>query len=123
MKKTLMVLTMGAVVLGTNPAFGHGAQPRHGGIVASANDLSYELVADGTGATIYVVDHDKPADTSKMSGKLTVLNGAEKSEINLTAAGSNKLEARPVDLPKGAKVVASLVGSNGKITTVRFSIK
>ena len=123
MKKTLMALAMGAVALGTSPAFGHGAKPQHGGIVVSANDLSYELVAEGTGATIYVVDHEKPADTSGMGGKLTVLNGSNKSEVDLKPAGGNKLEAKPVRLDKGAKAVASLAGADGKVMTVRFSLK
>ena len=123
MKKALIALMMGAAALGTNPAFGHGAKPQHGGVVASANDLSYELVADGTGATIYVIDHDKPADTSGMGGKLTVLNGPDKSEVDLKPAGGNKLEAKSVRLDKGAKAVASLKGANGKVTTVRFSLK
>jgi hypothetical protein len=123
MKKALIALTVGVLALGTNAAFGHGAKPQHGGVVASANDLSYELVAEGTAATIYVVDHDKPADTSGMSGKLTVLNGSDKSEVELKPAGGNKLEAKPVKLAKGAKAVASIAGVGGKVTTVRFSLK
>jgi hypothetical protein len=92
-------------------------------VVASANDLSYELVAEGTGATIYIVDHDKPADTSGMRGKLTVLNGSDKSAVDLKPAGGNRLEAGPVRLAKGAKAVAAITGASGKVTTVRFSLK
>jgi hypothetical protein len=43
-----------------------------------------------------------------LKGKLTVLNGAEKSEADLVVAG-DKLEAKGVKLAKGAKVVAALV--------------
>lgn len=119
----IFTLVLGASAVVLSPAYGHGAKAQHGGVVASANDLSYELVADATGAIIYVDDHDKPADTSKMSGKLTVLNGSEKSEADLKPAGGNKLEARPVKLDKGAKAIASLKDVSGKVTTVRFSIK
>ena len=32
------------------------------------NDLAFEMVPEEGGATLYVVDHDKPADASKMGG-------------------------------------------------------
>lgn len=123
MKQTLIALAASVATLVMSPAFGHGAKPQHGGIVSSANDVSYELVAEGTNATIYVIDHDKPVDTSKMSGKLTVLNGSEKSEAELKPAGQNKLEAKQVNLAKGAKAVASMTRGDGKVATVRFSVK
>ncbi|MDP3310314.1 MAG: hypothetical protein Q8S56_05030, partial [Polaromonas sp.] len=57
-----------------------------------------------------------------LSGKLTVLNGAEKSEAELKPAGGNKLEAKGVKLNKGAKVVAVL-NMGKKPVTVRFTVK
>ena len=123
MNRTLIALAAGVATLVTNPVFGHGAQPQHGGIVSSSNDVSYELVAEGSNATIYVLDHDKPVDTSRMGGKLTVLNGSEKAEAELKPAGQNMLQAKPVKLAKGAKAVASVVRGDGKVSTVRFSVK
>ena len=123
MKQALIALAASVAALVMNPAYGHGAQPQHGGIVSSANEVSYELVAEGSKATIYVIDHDKPVDTSKMRGKLTVLNGVEKSEVELKPAGQNKLEATQVKLAKGAKAVASVTRADGKVATVRFSIR
>lgn len=99
-----------------------GAKPQHGGVVQTASDLSFELVAQGPGAALYVVDHDKPADASKFSGKLTVLNGADKTEAELKPAGGNKLEAA-VKLDKGTKAVATIKLPGGTSTTVRFAIK
>lgn len=99
-----------------------GAKPQHGGVVQTASDLSFELVAQGPGAALYVVDHDKPADASKFSGKLTVLNGAAKTEAELKPVGGNKLEAA-VTLDKGAKAVATIKLPSGTSTTVRFAIK
>ncbi|MBK9360920.1 MAG: hypothetical protein IPM99_07185 [Rubrivivax sp.] len=123
MKKFLIALTAALTVVAFN-AVAHGdAKPLHGGIVQVASDLQFELVPQPNGATLYVVDHDKPADTSKMSGKLTVLNGTEKSEVALRPSGANKLEAADVKIAVGSKVVASVTGANGKATTVRFSVK
>ena len=119
MKKFLIALTAALTVVAFN-AVAHGdAKPLHGGIVQVASDLQFELVPQPNGATLYVVDHDKPADTSK----LTVLNGTEKSEVALRPSGANKLEAADVKIAVGSKVVASVTGANGKATTVRFSVK
>jgi hypothetical protein len=106
------------------PAGAHGdAKPMHGGIVQMAADLQYELVPQAQGAALYVVDHGQPADATRMSGKLTVLNGTAKSEAPLKPAGGNKLEATGITLGPGAKVVASVQGADGKATSVRFTVK
>lgn len=123
MNKLLMALTAALAAASFN-AHAHGdAKPMHGGVVQVASDLHFELVAGGNGAAVYVVDHDKPADTAKMSGKLTVLNGKEKSEAELKPAGNNKLEAANIKLAPGAKAVASISGAKGKVITVRFTVK
>jgi hypothetical protein len=121
--RLLATLLLSAATLGAVPASAHGTAPaRHGGVVQSANDLSFELVATPDGAVLYVDDHDKAYDATKLSGKLTLLLGSNKSEVPLTPAGGNKLEAKGVKLDKGAKVVA-LVTDERKTTTVRFTLK
>ena len=51
-----------------------------------------------------------------------VLNGADKSEADLVAAG-DKLEAKGLKLAKGAKAVATLVTLAAKAITVRFTVR
>lgn len=123
MKKIAVVLA--ALVTGLSlSAFAHGdAKATHGGIVQVSSDIQYELVPQPTGAALYVVDHGKPADASKMGGKMTVLNGTQKSEAELKPAGGNKLEATQVTVAAGSKVVAIVRGADGKATTVRFAVK
>lgn len=122
MKKIALSLFVGLTALAFN-AQAHGtAKAQHGGVVQMAGDLSFELVAQGDGAALYVVDHDKPADVSKFGGKLTVLNGTEKREADLKPAGGNKLEAA-AKLGKGAKAVATVTVPGGKTLTVRFAVK
>ena len=71
-------VVMSTSALAATQAFAHGAaKPKHGGVVQSASDLSFELVPTGDGATIYVIDHDDEFDTAGTRGKLTALNGAE----------------------------------------------
>jgi hypothetical protein len=122
--KTLSAaLLVSASVLGAGHALAHGvAAAQYGGVVQMAADLSFELVATPDGAALYVEDHDEAVQTSGLSGKLTVLNGAVKSEAELKPAGGNKLEARGVKLNKGAKVVAVL-NMGKKPVTVRFTVR
>jgi len=123
MKKLLTVVLLGLSALSFNAAFAHGgAKAKHGGVVATASDLGFELVGTPTGAAIYIEDHGKPMAPAGMSGKLTVLNGAEKSEAELAVAG-DKLEAKGVKLAPGAKVVAALTTPAKKAITVRFTVK
>jgi hypothetical protein len=123
MKHLLSLVVIGVSALSFDTAWAHGgAQARHGGVVAVASDLGFELVGTPTGAVIYVEDHGKPMAPTGLKGKLTVLNGAEKSEAELVVAG-DKLEAKGIKLSKGAKVVAALVTPAAKAITVRFTVK
>ena len=122
--KTLAAaLFVGVSALSAGNALAHGtAAPQHGGVVQSAADLSFELVAAPGGAFLYLKDHDNPMDTAGIRGKLTVLNGTQKSEAELKPAGGHKLEAKGIKLNKGAKVVAVL-NMGKKPVTVRFTVK
>lgn len=123
MKRRCTVVALGLAAVSFNVAFAHGeAKARHGGVVAKASDLSFELVGTPMGAVIYVDDHGKPVAPAGMTGKLTVLNGVEKSEAELAVAG-DRLEAKGVKLAAGAKVVAALTTPAKKAITVRFTIK
>ena len=103
-------------------AFAHGGgEPKHGGTVSVASDLAFELAPGADGATLYIEDHGKPLATAGMSGKLTVLNGADRSEARLEPAGENRLNAKGVKIAKGTKSVANVTLANKKEVTVRFS--
>jgi hypothetical protein len=122
MKKLFAAAALGLAVV--SYAVAHGPEKaQHGGIVQAAGDLSFELVREGDGAALYVVDHGAVADASKFGGMLTVLNGADKSEAPLKPAGANKLLAQPVKLVPGSKAVAAVSTAVGKTVTVRFSVK
>ena len=124
MFKTLFSMLLAAMLAtGLSPAHAHGeAKPKHGGVVQSAGDLSFELVPLADGAAIYIEDHGQPLAPTGAGGKLTVLNGAEKSQAELKPAG-DKLEARGIKLASAAKVVASVTTAQKKTITVRFTIK
>jgi hypothetical protein len=124
-KHLMSAASLAALVsVSAGPALAHGgAKAQHGGIVQVANDLSFELVVDADGATIYLMDHGKPLASKGISGKLTVLQGAQKAEAEIKEAGDNKLRATGVKLGKGDKLVAVINTAPGKSTTVRFTLK
>ena len=123
MKRLWTVAALSLSALAFNVVMAHGgAQARHGGVAVMASDLGFELVITPAGAAIYVEDHGKPMAPTGLKGKLTVLNGAEKSEAELVVAG-DRLEAKGVKMAKGAKVVAALVTPAAKAITVRFTVK
>lgn len=120
--KTFVAIVLVAAATTLNAVHAHEAKSRHGGVVQSASELSFELVGRPDGAAIYVEDHGKPVTPTGMSGKLTVLNGSEKSEAAIVPAG-DRLEAKGVKLVKGSKVVAALTTADKKAITVRFTAK
>ncbi len=124
MKKLMALIAMTISVAVSGNASAHGEKPKHGGIVQTANDLSFELVKKGNNAIIYVDDHGKRLSTAGATGKLTVLNGTEKSEVPLEAAGENMMVTKgEAKLAKGAKAIASMTFADKTTVNVRFSVK
>ena len=124
MKHLISVTGLVLACLSINPAEARGdAKPMHGGIVQKVNDLSFELVAQADGATIYLMDHGKPMASKGITGKLTVLQGSNKTEADIKEAGDNTLRVLGVKLGKGDKLVAALSNVGGKSMTVRFTLK
>ena len=124
LKYLISALSLALSCLYMNTALAHGvAKPLHGGIVQKVNDISFELVAQPDGATIYLMDHDKPMASKGITGKLTVLQGSNKIEADIKEAGDNTLRVLGVKLGKGDKLVAALSNVGGKSMTVRFTIK
>jgi hypothetical protein len=122
MEKPMKTIVAALLVSASTLAIAHGGgAPKHGGAVATASDLAFELAASGGNAVLYVEDHGKPLATAGMSGKLSVLNGADRAEAELKPAGDNKLEAKGVKVAKGTKSVATLTLPDKKEVTVRFS--
>lgn len=108
-------------------AWAHGEAPKHGGIMQTASDISFELVnQDGKEGkvTIYIEDHGKAVATAGASGKLTTLNGKEKTEVQLAPSGTNAMTSSgDAKLSAGSKVIASMTLPDKRTVNVRFSVK
>jgi hypothetical protein len=111
-----------ALAAGDHHQVGDDHKPRHGGVVAPTKAMDFELVARPTAIHLYLRDHGKPVEIAKASGKLTLLTGAEKQEVELKPAG-DKLEAKGnFKVGPGTKAVA-VVSNNGKtMGTARFTL-
>jgi hypothetical protein len=122
--KKLFTLMAFAVTMAGGHAIAHESPARHGGIVKSAGDISFELVNKDGKTTIYVADHGKDVPMAGGSGTLTVLKGAEKTELPLESGGGNTLVVKgDAKLGPGAKAVANIVFPDKSTMGVRFSIK
>ena len=94
-----------------------------GGIHIENKVMDMEVVATPGVLQIYVSDHGKPLKIDGGKAKITLLNGAEKSEFELSPAG-NKFEAKGAfKVVPGTKgvVLVTLAGKPG--TTARFTVK
>ncbi len=93
--KTLLTVaaTLFALALpmaGAQAHVDHG-KPQFGGVVAEAGEAQFEIVSADGKITVHASNHGAPVATDGVSGKLTILAGAEKREVLLKAAGANRL--------------------------------
>ena len=124
MKKLVAMTALALTVLASAAVLAHESAAKHGGIVRTAGDLSFELVNKDGRIAIYVDDHGRDLPAAGMSGKLTVLNGSTKTEVLLEAGAGNMLLAKgDAKLAPGAKAVAAITLPDKSTKTVRFPIK
>jgi myo-inositol-hexaphosphate 3-phosphohydrolase len=98
------------------------SKPVHGGVVTTIKDMTYELVAKPESLTIYVMDHGKAVDLSKSTGKITLLSGTGKQDIDLQPVG-NRLEAKGAfKVAAGTKAMAKIAIA-GSSTNAVFVLK
>ena len=124
MKKLLTVTAIAVGMALSGQSFAHGAKPKHGGVVQSVADVTFELVSKDGKAVIYVDDHGTDLKTAGATGTLTVLAGAKKSQSILEPTGSNALTSKTqMKLERGSKALASITLPGKEAIRVRFSQK
>ncbi|TWO72988.1 hypothetical protein FN976_01755 [Caenimonas sedimenti] len=97
--------------------------PKHGGIFVEGKAADVEVVAKPELIQVYVYDHGKPAKLDGAKGKLTLLNGNQKTEAELAPAG-DKLEAKgSFKVAKGTKGIALVTLAGKPAFTARFEVK
>ena len=125
MKKLFVVAAL--AVAACAPVFaqkaGHSHDAKHGGVFVEGKEADYELVAKPALIQLYVADHGKPIDLSKASAKLTLLNGAEKQEVELKPADGKLEAAGTFKVAAGTKAVAVVTNAGKTLGTARFALK
>ena len=122
--KFLASIVFAAFAVGPVMASGdHGHAPKNGGIVVETKSGDFEIVAKPDLLQIFISDHGKPVSLEGAKAKVTLLNGAEKSEAELLPAG-NKMEAKgSFKVAKGTKGIAVLTLAGKPPATARFEVK
>jgi len=115
---TALALFSGSVAYAAGPQ-SHADKPLHGGVVAEARDIDFELVAQQDKLRLYLRDHGKKVDVNNATATLTLLNGADKQEVALVPQDEWLGAAGEFRVAKGTKAVA-VVKQAGKTVTVRF---
>ena len=97
--------------------------PKHGGVMVETKAGDMEIVAKPDNLRIYFTDHGKPVKFEGAKAKVTLLNGSEKSQVELTPAG-DKMEAKGIfKVAKGTKGIAVMTLAGKAPVTARFAIK
>lgn len=122
MFKTIAIACAIALSVAAVHAQKHDHGPKHGGIFVETKALDFEVVAKPDLIQVYVADHGKAVKLDGARGKVTLLNGSEKTEVELAPAGE-KLEAKGAfKVAKGTKGIAAVTLA-GKGATARFEVK
>ncbi len=104
-------------------AAGEGHEAKYGGIHIENKAMDMEVVAKTDVIQVYASEHGKPLNLQGAKAKVTLLNGAEKTEVDLPLVG-DKFEAKGTfKVAKGTKgiVLVTLAGKPG--STARFTVK
>lgn len=121
---TFKTILIAAAVALAAPAFAkddHTA--KHGGIFVETKALDFEIVVKPDLIQVYVADHGKPVKLDGAKGKVTLLNGSEKTEVDLAPSG-DKLEAKgSFKVAKGTKGIALVTVAGKSAATARFEVK
>jgi hypothetical protein len=97
--------------------------PKHGGILVETMTLDFEIVTKPDLIQVYVGDRGKSVKLDGAKGQLTLLNGSERSEIELAPVG-DKMEAKgSFRVDKGTKGLASVTLAGKSAAVARFEVK
>jgi len=122
LRSALLALLMAVCSISANAGKGDH-KPRFGGVVVQSKVGDLEIVAKPESIHIHISDHGKAVKLDGAKAKVTLLNGAEKSEADLVLVG-DKLEAKGAyKVAKGTKGVAIVTLAGKSPVTARFDIK
>ncbi len=124
MKRVLFPLLLAALL--AQPALAHDdhGKPHWGGVVADAEVFQAELVIKNGQAKLYLSLHADMLPAQGASGKLTLLGGGKKEELELKQVADSVLgAATSFKSGKGVKAVAVITVPGKGTGNMRFQLK
>ncbi len=119
----LVAGALGLAVALAGPALAQKAG-KHGGqtaVVAGHHDA--ELVIEPTKLVLYLSNHGKPLSAKDNAIKMTIQDGAKKSEIKLKVEADHLVGQLDAPLNKGAIILLSGKTEDGHGVSARFTAK
>ena len=118
--KLVSIALITSAVLVSN-ALAHGSlEPKHGGVVKEAHDMTFELVREEKSVSLYVRDHGEAYPTTELVANVVVLASKEKSEASFIPSGGNRMVA-DITISDGAKVLVRISEGDHHPVTIRYS--
>ncbi len=111
------------LMLGSQAMAGGDHTARHGGIVVETRALDFEIVAKPGSIQVYLADHGKPVKLDGAKGKVTLLNGTERAELDLAVVGDRLESKGAFKVQKGTRGIVSVTLAGKPGTVARFEIK
>lgn len=120
---TCLALGIGAIAHAADK-HGHDHKPLHGGLLAEAADLDFELVAKADSLTLYVANDGKPVATTGANGTATVYAGSEKIAVTFEPMGTNMLVAKgSFKMGVGVRVAVAVTLTGKPEAKLNFRLK
>ncbi|MGV3741167.1 MAG: hypothetical protein ACO1NO_02520 [Burkholderiaceae bacterium] len=121
---SMVLLVSVSSFAGGKHSHGDEHHPKYGGVVTELDAVQYELVARPDSIAIFIEDHGRKVDVKNATAKVTLLNGSEKTVLELKPGGENKLEVQGAFKVDGKSKAVAVVALSGKpAKSVRFIFK
>lgn len=124
MKRNIIAASaLGLALALAGPALAQKAG-KHGGqtaVVAGHHDA--ELVIEPAKVVLYLTNHGKPLSAKDNAIKVTIQDGAKKSEVKLKVEADHLVGPLDAPLNKGAIVLLSGKTEDGHGVSARFTVK
>ncbi|APW39577.1 hypothetical protein RD110_22160 [Rhodoferax koreense] len=115
----LAAMALALAVSGYAAAHGQ-ARPQHGGLVDNGGEITFEMVQQKDGITIFVDDHGNPVSTKGAIGELLLGSETGKRIASLIPSGQNRVRgAKPV-YRAGDRLYVRLTLGDGSIVVGEF---
>ena len=99
----------------------HGqARPQHGGLVDNGGEITFELVQQKNGITVFVDDHGVPVPTKGAVGELLLGSETGQRIASLRPSGPNSVQGPKPAYRAGDRLYVRLTLGDGSIVVGEF---